>query len=122
MSHSEHQGSLIGPVDSLDAHVREALRLLATDPAVPRLGLLASSYRACLDLAAEVAAVRTVAFCAVSTGVFGYPRSEAAPVALRTVADWLDARPGRFDRVVFAVFGEDDERACRHALGAAVRP
>ncbi|MFI1509140.1 macro domain-containing protein [Streptomyces sp. NPDC020597] len=82
---------------------------------------LASSYRACLDLAAEVEAVRTVAFCAVSTGVFGYPGSEAAPVALRTVGDWLDAHPGRFDRVVFAVFGEDDELAYRRALGEAAR-
>ncbi|MDX3311192.1 protein-ADP-ribose hydrolase [Streptomyces sp. ME08-AFT2] len=77
---------------------------------------LASSYRACLDLAAQVETIRTVAFCAVSTGVFGYPRSEAAPVALRTVTDWLDAHPGRFDRVVFTVFGEEDEQAYRHAL------
>ncbi|MGW7166442.1 macro domain-containing protein [Streptomyces sp. NPDC054884] len=84
--------------------------------------VLASSYRACLDLAAEVETIRTVAFCAVSTGVFGYPRSEAAPVALRTVTDWLDAHPGRFDRVVFTVFGEDDEQAYRHALGEAARP
>ncbi|MDX3638522.1 macro domain-containing protein [Streptomyces sp. MB09-02B] len=79
--------------------------------------LLASSYRACLDLAAEVEAIRTVALCAVSTGVFGYPKAEAAPVALRTVADWIAARPGRFDRVIFTVFGEDDERAYRNALG-----
>ncbi|MFF3335232.1 macro domain-containing protein [Streptomyces sp. NPDC002888] len=78
---------------------------------------LASSYRACLDLAAEVEVIRTVAFCAVSTGVFGYPKDEAAPVALRTVADWLDAHPDRFDRVVFTVFGADDESAYRRALG-----
>ncbi|MFF3937099.1 macro domain-containing protein [Streptomyces phaeofaciens] len=79
---------------------------------------LAASYRACLDLAAEVAAIRTLAFCAVSTGVFGYPKEAAAPVALRTVADWLDAHPGRFDRIVFTVFGADDEAAYACALGA----
>ncbi|MFF6804509.1 protein-ADP-ribose hydrolase [Streptomyces sp. NPDC012616] len=74
---------------------------------------LASSYRACLDLAAEVESIRTLAFCAVSTGVFGYPKQEAAPVALHTVADWIAAHPGRFDRVVFTVFEDDDERAYR---------
>lgn len=79
---------------------------------------LASSYRSCLDLAAEVETVRTLAFCAVSTGVFGYPKEEAAPVALRTVTEWLDTRPGRFDRIVFTVFGADDETAYRRALDA----
>ncbi|MER5834767.1 macro domain-containing protein [Streptomyces sp. NPDC002130] len=83
---------------------------------------LASSYQACLNLAAEVDPIRTVAFCAVSTGVFGYPRSEAASVALRTVTDWLEAHPGRFDRIVFAVFGEDDELAYRQALGEGAGP
>ncbi|MEU3781096.1 protein-ADP-ribose hydrolase [Streptomyces sp900129855] len=79
---------------------------------------LASAYRACLDLAAEVETIRTLAFCAVSTGVFGYPKEEAAPVALHTVADWIAAHPGRFDRVVFTVFEDADERAYRHALAA----
>lgn len=83
---------------------------------------LASSYRACLDLAAEVEAIRTLAFCAVSTGVFGYPKEEAAPVALHTVADWIAAHPGRFDRVVFTVFEDDDERAYRNALGIGACP
>ncbi|MFF3374158.1 protein-ADP-ribose hydrolase [Streptomyces sp. NPDC002680] len=77
---------------------------------------LASSYRACLDLAAEVESIRTVALCAVSTGVFGYPKDQAAPIALRAVADWLDARPERFDRVVFTVFEAADESAYRRAL------
>ncbi|MFE2487680.1 macro domain-containing protein [Streptomyces mirabilis] len=55
-------------------------------------------YRSCLDLACDVETIRTLAFCGVSAGVFGYPKDEAARVALRTVAEWLD--PGRFDRVV----------------------
>ncbi|MES5820261.1 protein-ADP-ribose hydrolase [Streptomyces sp. RG80] len=79
---------------------------------------LAASYQACLDLAAEVTAIRTLALCGVSSGVFGYPKDEAAAVALHTVADWLDAHPGRFDHVVFCVFGADDESAYRRALGA----
>ncbi|WP_254647514.1 protein-ADP-ribose hydrolase [Streptomyces sp. GbtcB6] len=88
----------------------------------PRTGdaaALASSYRSCLDLAAEVETVRTLAFCSVSTGVFGYPKDEAARIALNTVADWLDAYPDRFDRIVFTVFDADDESAYRRALGTA---
>ncbi|XUL86337.1 protein-ADP-ribose hydrolase [Streptomyces galilaeus] len=85
----------------------------------PRTGdaaALAASYRACLDLAAEFDTLRTLAFCAVSTGVFGYPKDEAARIALHTVADWLDSHPDRFDRIVFTVFGADDESAYRRAL------
>ncbi|MEU9265766.1 macro domain-containing protein [Streptomyces sp. NPDC048251] len=91
----------------------------------PRAGdarALASSYRACLNLAAEVGTIRTVALCAVSTGVFGYPKDEAALVALRTVADWFDERPGRFDRVVFTVYEDADESAYRRALAPRTRP
>ncbi|MER5792780.1 protein-ADP-ribose hydrolase [Streptomyces sp. NPDC001980] len=88
----------------------------------PRTGdaaALASSYRSCLGLAAEVGTIRTLAFCAVSTGVFGYPKDEAARIALHTVSDWLDAHPDRFDRIVFTVFDADNESAYRRALGAA---
>ena len=42
-----------------------------------------------------------------------------ASAALHTVADWIAAHPGRFDRVVFTVFEAADERAYRNALGAA---
>ncbi|MFJ7044488.1 macro domain-containing protein [Streptomyces sp. NPDC101112] len=83
---------------------------------------LAASYRACLDLAAEVETIRTVAFCAISTGVFGYPKAEAASIALTTVADWLTTHPTRFDRVVFTAYEEDDERTYRHALGVSGGP
>lgn len=78
--------------------------------------LLAAAYHSCLDTAARVDSVRTLAFCAISTGVFGYPKESAARCALRAVGDWLAEHPGRFDRVVFTVFGDDDQRACRRAL------
>ncbi|MEW2303128.1 macro domain-containing protein [Streptomyces sp. NPDC006655] len=102
---ARHVLHTVGPVVRGRPHPRDAQAL-------------ASCYRACLDLAAEVESIRTLAFCSVSTGVFGYPKEEAAPVALRTVAEWVAAHPGRFDRVVFTVFGDDDERAYRHALDA----
>jgi len=70
--------------------------------------LLASSYRACLDLASEVSAIRTIAFCSISTGVFGFPAMPAARIALKTVDQWLLKHPGRFDLVVFDLFSKRD--------------
>ena len=50
--------------------------------------LLASCYRSCLTLAAEHG-IQTVDFPSISTGVYGYPMAQAAPVALRTILDFL---------------------------------
>ena len=41
--------------------------------------------------------------------------------AWRAVTDWLEAHPDRFDRIVFTVFGEDDELAYRQALDEGAR-
>ncbi|HSN06586.1 MAG TPA: O-acetyl-ADP-ribose deacetylase [Candidatus Angelobacter sp.] len=68
--------------------------------------LLASCHRASLDVAREVGA-RTVAFPAVSCGIFGYPPEEAAPIATRTVRDYLDAHPGAFEEVRFVLLSQD---------------
>lgn len=76
---------------------------------------LMSSYLSCLDLAA-LAGARTVAFCSVSTGVFGFPKGPAARVALDAVNRWLDENPETLDRVVFDVFTEDDLDIYRHTL------
>lgn len=77
---------------------------------------LADSYRACLDLASEVGKIRTIAFCGVSTGIFGFPKVPAARIAVTTVQDWLAAHPGRFDRVVLTTFSDEDDEACRGLL------
>lgn len=50
--------------------------------------LLASCYRSCLELAAEKG-IRTVDFPSISTGVYGYPVTNAASVALRAIMDFL---------------------------------
>lgn len=88
-------------------------------PAGAHAEALASSYRACLDAAASLAEIRTLAFCSISTGVFGYPKEAAAPVALATVAGWLEAHPDRFDRVVFDVYGAADEAVYAGRLASA---
>jgi O-acetyl-ADP-ribose deacetylase (regulator of RNase III) len=53
---------------------------------------LASCYRTSLALAAEIGA-RTVAFPSISTGVYGFPIARAAPIALTTIRESLDAHP-----------------------------
>ena len=79
--------------------------------------LLASCYRACLDLAAEHA-LRSVAFCCISTGEFHFPHELAAQVAIRTVCSHEAVRQGRI-RVIFNVFGEQDEAIYKRLLCAA---
>ncbi len=70
--------------------------------------LLSSSYRACLDLASEVSAIRSLAFCSISTGVFGFPAIPAAGIAVKTVDQWLLDHPERFDLLVFDLFSKRD--------------
>lgn len=77
---------------------------------------LAACYRSCLELARRVPAIRSVAFCCISTGVFGFPQVPAARIALSTVADWLASHPDALDLVVFNVFRSDDEEIYQTVL------
>ena len=67
--------------------------------------LLASCYRESLARAAELGA-RTIAFPAISTGVYGFPAERAAPIAMRAARAAAAAWPGAFDRIVFCCFSE----------------
>ena len=67
---------------------------------------LASCYESCLALAVENG-IGSVAFCCISTGVFGFPQKEAAEIAVETVAAFQKDHP--ID-VVFNVFKEADLR------------
>lgn len=83
-------------------------------------GLLASAYRTSLDVAAGAGA-RSVAFPAISCGVYGYPLEPAGEVALGAVRDWLAEHPDSgIRRIVFALRGEPVMSAFRHALERAV--
>jgi O-acetyl-ADP-ribose deacetylase (regulator of RNase III) len=80
-----------------------------------RSELLASCHRESLRIAGEVGA-RSIAFPAISTGVYGYPLDLAAPVAIRAVMD----TPTDVEEVRFVLFDERALRAFRKALENAV--
>jgi O-acetyl-ADP-ribose deacetylase (regulator of RNase III) len=66
--------------------------------------LLASAYRRSLEVA-ETLGCRTIAFPAISTGIFGYPEERAAQVAVRAAQPFVE----RFDEIRF-VFRDDELR------------
>jgi O-acetyl-ADP-ribose deacetylase (regulator of RNase III) len=68
--------------------------------------LLAACYRRSLEVASGLGA-RSIAFPAISTGIYGYPAEPAAMVAVQTVRATL-GRLGGFDEVIFCCFSERD--------------
>lgn len=76
---------------------------------------LASCYRESLRLCREND-LESVAFPCISTGIFGYPMAEAAPLAYQTVVDAL-ADHDRPQLVIFCCFSEEDGAAYRALLG-----
>jgi O-acetyl-ADP-ribose deacetylase (regulator of RNase III) len=67
--------------------------------------LLASCYRRCLELAREHG-VRSVAFPAISCGVYGYPMARAAAIAVRECSSFTSTNVAP-DRITFALFGRE---------------
>ena len=80
--------------------------------------LLASCYRGALAAAHEAGA-RSIAFPAISTGIYGFPVERAAPIAARAVMDAWRGGLG-MERVVFACFIEADRTI--YATAAAALP
>lgn len=70
--------------------------------------LLASCYTESLKLAVEQGA-NTIAFPAISTGVYGYPKMEAAQIAKKTVLEFLES-DNHLKKVFFVIFDEENYR------------
>jgi O-acetyl-ADP-ribose deacetylase (regulator of RNase III) len=66
---------------------------------------LENCYRNSLQLAEENDC-RTIAFPGISTGVYRFPKNEAAKIAVSTIHKFL-SRPGKIDKVIFVCFGDD---------------
>lgn len=68
---------------------------------------LASCYIRSLEVALENG-VRSVAFPNISTGVYGYPKKEAADVAVKTVTEFVNEHDG-IEEVTFCVFDDENK-------------
>lgn len=66
--------------------------------------LLKSCYQSCLELAI-LNGIKSIAFCCISTGVFGFPQDKAAEIAVQTVREFLKTHD---IEVIFNVFTEKD--------------
>lgn len=76
--------------------------------------LLASCYRRSLEVAVENGCT-SIAFPAISTGVYGYPFDDATELALRTTAEFL-CQNESIEKVVFVFFGRDDYQAAEQVF------
>ncbi len=76
--------------------------------------LLASCYREALALAREHG-IETLAFPALSTGAYRFPKERAAEIALATTREWLEQNELPL-RVTFCCFGEEDARIYRRVF------
>ncbi len=76
--------------------------------------LLRQAYQSVLRIAAEKGDIATIAFPAISTGVYGYPRAEAARIAVEE----MRAQEARFERIVACLFDAENEAIYQKALTA----
>ncbi len=76
--------------------------------------LLKSCYLSCLKLAEENG-VDSIAFCCISTGVFGFPKREAAKIAVDTVKEYKEEKRSDI-KVIFNVFKDSDLAIYREVL------
>ena len=75
---------------------------------------LADCYRNSLQLAIENGC-RTIAFPSISTGVYRFPKAEAAAIAVQSVKTFLD-QISEIDQVLFVCFDDENEKRVREAL------
>jgi O-acetyl-ADP-ribose deacetylase (regulator of RNase III) len=69
--------------------------------------LLRSAYRHCLELAVEHGC-QSIAFPSISTGIYGFPIQQAAPIALQTVINFLNEQKSGLELVRFCLFSDAD--------------
>ncbi len=72
--------------------------------------LLASAYRRSLELAVQNG-LRTISFPSISTGAFVYPIRLAAPIALKTIIDFLEREQHNLQEVRLVLYTREDDKA-----------
>ncbi len=77
--------------------------------------MLRSCYMMSLHLAVDNN-IKTIAFPNISTGVYGYPIEEAAPIAIQTVKDFLEEERHDIEKVYFVSFSDNDYEIYKNLL------
>jgi O-acetyl-ADP-ribose deacetylase len=96
------------PKDPSEKKVKKIIH--AVGPAGRYPAVLAQTYNNSLLCAKKVEGVETIAFCAISTGIFGYEVEDATPVALATVLRYVMEHPDDFKEVRFLIYKGDASR------------
>ena len=52
--------------------------------------------------------IKEIAFCCLSTGIFGFPKKESAQIAVNTIIKWIMTKRYKLNRIVFNVFTYED--------------
>ena len=82
---------------------------------------LANCYRRALELA-QSHDVRTIAFPAISTGIYGYPKAKAAELAVETVRAFVAGQQTALDEIIFCAFDEETADLLRRAIEGMPTP
>jgi O-acetyl-ADP-ribose deacetylase (regulator of RNase III) len=77
--------------------------------------LLERAYENSFRLAREEGSIRSIAFPAISTGIYGYPKREAATIALSS----MRRHEREFDRIIACLFDAESERIYREVAATA---
>jgi len=115
-------GIVVGEAVATFAHDLDAMYVIHTVGPRYYLGgvdhakLLADAYRNSMRVASELGC-KSIAFPAISTGVYGYPIEQATEVALRTVREEIAAGT-ELQEIIFCCFSEDVSQAYEAALSA----
>jgi O-acetyl-ADP-ribose deacetylase (regulator of RNase III) len=115
-------GTPVGTVVATGGHALPARWVLHAVGPIWRGGghgereLLESAYRSCMRMADRLGA-RSIAFPAISMGIYGYPAPEGAEVALGTVAEHM-GRPTSIEQVRFVLFSPATLSVFREALAS----
>jgi O-acetyl-ADP-ribose deacetylase len=108
------QARITGGYDLKARHIIHTVGPVYMDGEAGEERQLRSCYRSSLRLAEE-AGVRSIAFPCISTGAYGYPKSEACEVAVQTVSEWLQSHTLP-ETVIFCCFSAEDAALYRARL------
>jgi O-acetyl-ADP-ribose deacetylase (regulator of RNase III) len=75
---------------------------------------LASCYRRCLQIAQEKG-IQSIAFPCISTGIYRFPKEQAAQIAFQAVRECLAQMP-KIEKVIFCCFSDEDQKIYQKLL------